>query len=107
MAPDLDTLARLAEKALPGEAIRSMGYRSVCASSDLHRYGYTVRHWMRLADGTEVLEYLPRLSKLPRLTAACHAEQVAIHRALGLNCVGPREQWYDARGQLELFPWEG
>lgn len=104
MPVNLDRLTALAGKALPREALRQAGYLSVCLSSDLFPHGYAVRHWMRLADRSEVLEYLPRMSALPRLTASCYAEQADIHAALGLNCVGPGERWYDAKGQLE-FPW--
>jgi len=67
-------------------------------SSDLFRVGYFVRHWWHLGQRREVLEYNPRHSELPRLTATTYVEQVEIHRALGLNLVGPGERWEDYGG---------
>ena len=78
------------------------GYLSLCASSDLHHAGYTIRHWFRVRDGARIDEYLPRLSRLPRLVATCHAEQCEIHRSLGLPTVGPGQQW-SRNGQQFLY----
>lgn len=102
---DPERLLHLATLAVPRERLQAEGYRAVCASSDLHRHGYTVRHWFRFPDGPEVLEYLPytvkgkRWDGRPRLTAATWEEQAAIHLALGLNLVGPGERWKDYGGR--------
>jgi len=67
-------------------------------SSDLHRYGYTIRDWLRLADGHQVVEYHARMpgSQHPRITVSEYADQCRVHRALGVAC-GPRgAQWVDS-----------
>lgn len=106
---DLARLQELSARAIPREQIQAAGYCSMCASSDLHHLGYAVRHWHRVADGSQVLEYTGRCSgsDLPRLTATCHAEQAAIHEALGLNSVPPGRAWKDTKGQLEFDFGEG
>lgn len=96
---DLAALDTLAGRAVPREQLQAEGYRSVLGSSDLFRHGYFVRHWYHLKTRREVLEYNPRHSRLPRLTATCYAEQVEIHRALGLNLVPPGERWEDYGGR--------
>lgn len=51
---------------------------------------YVVAHWVIPGvPGSEVLEYLPRFSDLPRVTVATYADQAAVHRALGVRLVGP------------------
>ena len=95
----LAAIALIAAKAIPREKIREGNYRSVLGSTDLFRHGYFVRHWLRFSDGSEILEYNPRLSDLPRVTATCYAEQIAIHRALGLNIVPPGVPWQDYGGR--------
>ena len=102
-------LARLAAQAVPREKLQAE-YRGLCGSSDLFPHGYFVRHWVRFSDLHEVCEYLPRNSSLPRLTAGCYAEQVAIHAALGLNLVPPGAPWedYGHQGLFDgLFAAEG
>jgi hypothetical protein len=92
-------LAALALLAIPRSMIKGHWFLSLVASSDLHRYGYTIRHWVRLKDGACVDEYNPYPPrKLPRLTATTYAQQVAIHEAMGLNLVGRGEQWVDYKG---------
>lgn len=98
-ALDLAALELIASRAIPRELLQAEGYRSVLGSSDLFKHGYFVRHWYHLGLEKEVLEYTPRKSQLPRLTATCYAEQVEIHRALGLNLVPPGEQWEDYGGR--------
>lgn len=97
-----EALKALAAKAVGREALRAGGYHSLCHSSDLFRHGYRVRHWFRPCDRHELLEYLPRDSDLPRLTAGSYAEQAAIHVAIGLNLVPPGAPWTDYR-QVGLF----
>ncbi|MFO0880723.1 MAG: hypothetical protein U0840_25605 [Gemmataceae bacterium] len=102
---DLAALEAIATRAIPREQLQAEGYRSLAGSSDLFKAGYFVRHWYRISDQREVLEYLPRperktrATELPRLTATCYVEQVEIHRALGINLVGPGERWEDYGGR--------
>lgn len=96
---DLAALHAIASRAIPREQLQAEGYRSVLGSSDLFRHGYFVRHWYHLETRREVLEYNARHAKLPRLTATCYAEQVEIHRAMGLNLVPVGEQWEDYGGR--------
>ncbi len=105
---DLAALGLIASRGIPRELLQAEGYRSVLGSSDLFRVGYFVRHWYHLKTQREVLEYNPRGSRLPRLTATCYAEQVEIHRALNLNLVPPGEQWedYGGRGLFDEI-WAG
>ena len=98
-------LQAIATRAIPREQLQAEGYRSLAGSSDLFRHGYFVRHWYRISDQREVLEYTARperktrATELPRLTATTYAEQVEIHRALGLNLVAPGERWEDYGGR--------
>lgn len=101
-AADRDALASVAARSLTRDAMRAAGFMCLHAHMDLLAYGYTVRHWLRLRDGAEVLEFNPSLSDLPRVTACCYAEQAAVHRALGLNLVPPGCDWSDYR-QPGLF----
>ena len=96
---DLAALELIARRAIPRVQLQAEGYMSVLGSSDLFKHGYFVRHWYHLKTQREVLEFNPRGSRLPRLTATCSAEQVEIHRALGLNLVPPGEQWEDYGGR--------
>lgn len=99
---DLKALKALSARSISRKAIQHAGYLPVCASSDLFAHGYSVRHWWRVRDRHELLEYNPRLSDLPRVTAGSYAEQAAIHRALRINLVPPGVQWTDY-GQAGLF----
>lgn len=100
---DREALATLASISISRDQLQGDGYCPMNASSDLHPYGYTVRHWILAGKAqSEVLEYNPSLSDLPRLTATCYDEQAAIHRALGLNLVSPGERWVNYQ-QTGLF----
>ena len=86
---DTAALAELAGRSIP-RAELSAAFACVAKSSDLFDLGYIVAHWVRPGvRGSEVLEYLPRFSQLPRLTVATYADQVAVHQALGARVVGP------------------
>lgn len=95
----LEALQQIATKAIPREKIREGNHRSMLGSTDLFRHGYFVRHWVRFSDNSEILEYNPRNSDLPRVTATTYAEQVAVHRAIGLNIVPPGVPWQDYGGR--------
>lgn len=92
---DPDALARLAAASVPREQLQREGYLPLLAWADLHPFGYTVRHWLRPRDGAQALEYLPRLSELPRVCVTTYEQQAGLHRALGLNVVRPGEPWAD------------
>lgn len=86
---DTLTLADLAARSIPRSELTER-YSCVAKSADLHPLGYTVVHWCLVGvRGSEVLEYMPRLSKLPRVTVASYADQVAVHEAIGARVVGP------------------
>lgn len=110
---DLLALQKLAETSMPLNELKATGFRSVCISSDLFPYGYSIRHWVRLTDRLEVVEYRPmakddrrirqgRRGILPRITAHTYQRQAAVHAALGLNLVQPGEPWQDF-GTVGLF----
>ncbi len=99
---DRAALCAIAARAVARKEIQEAGYRALAKSSDLFRVGYSINYWFLVSEGKVLLEYNPRLSDLPRLTATCYAEQVAIHLALGLNLVPPDEQWVDDK-QPGLF----
>lgn len=96
------TLTELAATSISREQLQAEGYLSMMAHADLHRYGYTVRVWLKVKTMHTVYEYNPRLSELPRITADTYARQAALHMALGLNLVGKGETWTDYR-QPGLF----
>lgn len=86
---DTPALAAIAARSVPRDRLSGL-YVCVAKSSDLFELGYLVAHWVRPGvPGSEVLEFLPRLSALPRLTVACHADQAAVHRAIGARVVSP------------------
>lgn len=86
---DTAALAELAGRAVPRNELHGR-FCCVAKSSDLFELGYIVAHWVRPGvRESEVLEYLPRFSALPRLTVATYADQVAVHIALGARVVGP------------------
>ncbi len=58
-------------------------YVSISKSTDLFPWGYGITQWFDPRSKQEIIEYVPRLSDMPRLTATTYAEQVAIHKALG------------------------
>ncbi|MBA4187568.1 MAG: hypothetical protein C0467_06070 [Planctomycetaceae bacterium] len=87
---DPAALSAIAAKAVSREALVADGFVNLLKSTDLFRHGYSVSHWIKPAvPGSHLLEYVPRASKLPRLTATTYAEQVAIHEALGIRVVSP------------------
>ena len=86
---DRAALDDLAARSIPRADLTGL-YLCVAKSSDLHDHGYAVAHWVRVGvPGSEVLEYNPRLSDLPRVTADSYADQAAVHRAVGARVVGP------------------
>jgi hypothetical protein len=94
-APPVDStaLADLAARSIPRGEL-SGRYLCVAKSSDLFDLGYTVQSWVLVGvAGSEVLEYRPRFSALPRVTVACYADQVAVHEAIGARVVGPGK-WF-------------
>jgi hypothetical protein len=97
MSIDRKALLEMSEDAITVEYLKREGFRSVCKSNHLHPYGYTITMWLCLEGSRLVYEYRPRLSDLPRLTASNYAEQCRIHFALGLNIVGPGQEWVDLK----------
>lgn len=95
-------LLELERQAMPREYLIKWHYKALLASSDFHNFGYALRHWFRVRDRREVIEYIPIKKQWPRLTAFCYRDQVNIHRAFGLNVVPPGMQWVDF-GQAGLF----
>lgn len=99
-APSSDVLAALAARSMT-RAELSAGYVQLAKSSALFRWGYCVSFWMRPSDGRVVLELYPRrvagrpAPGLPRLTIDSYADQVRLHRALGLGLTAPGEPWDD------------
>lgn len=70
------------------------GFRSMCASRDLHRFGWQVRYWFRPADCAMAIEYHSRFLKPPiSFVALDYDQQVEFHTMHGLNIVPPGEQW--------------
>lgn len=93
-AIDRAALESLAARSVPRAALTGT-YVCVGKSTDLHDLGYGVAHWVVPGvPGSEVLEYNPRLSDLPRVTAATYAEQVAVHEAIGARVVGPGRKFH-------------
>lgn len=105
---DRQALAALALRAVSRERLQEQGYLPVAKSGDLFRVGYSVVFWVRVGvPGSELLEYKPRLSDLPRLTVSDYATQMEVHRALGLSRVPPGCPWVDyGPGQRGLFDGE-
>lgn len=86
---DAAALAAVAARSLARDALTG-GFACVAKSSGLFEFGYIVAHWVAPGvTGSEVLEYLPRFSGLPRLTVDNHADQAAVHRAIGARVVSP------------------
>lgn len=73
------------------------GFRSLCLSSDLFPYGIRIRHWFRVRDGAEAIEYSPRMGGHDdwSVVATNYDEQIAFHKSHGINITGRGEQWYD------------
>ncbi len=97
----LDTLAA---SAIPRKELQKT-HRNLMKYSDLHPQGYTISHWMNPSEPLDqVLEYNPRLSDKPRLTARNGDELKAIHDALGIPVPPPREKragtGLDANGMI-------
>jgi len=92
---DRAALEDLSRTSIPRKQLQAEGYIDLHAGADLHPYGYTVRYWLHLDGWKEVLEFNPRLSDLPRVTADCYERQARIHRALKLNLVAPGDIWTD------------
>jgi hypothetical protein len=90
---DVLTLADLAARSIPRAELTGR-YLCVAKSSDLFPLGYTVQSWVIVGvPGSEVLEYRPRFSALPRVAVASYADQVAVHQAIGARVVGPGK-WF-------------
>lgn len=88
-----DALVLIASRAIPRKELTGR-YCNLAKSTDLFHVGYTVSHWIDpRKPGEEVLEYNPRLSELPRLTAASYDEQKAIHEALDIRVVDPGKEY--------------
>lgn len=86
---DTAALAELAGRSVPRHELHGR-FCCLAKSSDLFPLGYIVAHWVRPGvRGSELLEYLPRFSDLPRVTAASYEDQAAVHRAIGARTVGP------------------
>lgn len=86
---DRAALDELAARSVPRAGL-SGRFLCLAKSSDMFGHGYIVAHWVIPGvPGSEVLEYLPRFSDLPRVTVATYADQAAVHRALGVRVVGP------------------
>lgn len=102
--PNMPALAALASRSIARRTLQADGWRPLHAQEDLHRVGYTVRHWVHLGQGRHLLECYPRMpgSPLPRLTVECYRDQAALHLALGLNLVPPGCDWVDY-GQRGLY----
>lgn len=99
----LDRLS--AASASRAELVRE-GFMDLLAYADLHGHGYTIRVWFRCRDGAVAYEYLPRKTGkeyrhlvrhhgLPRVLVRTHAEQVRLHKALGLSIARAGEVWAD------------
>jgi hypothetical protein len=92
---DRHVLEELSRTSVTRQQLRADGFIDLSAAADLHPYGYTVRHWLRLNPWQLLMEFIPRHSDLPRVTADCYERQARLHRALGLNLVAPGECWND------------
>lgn len=98
----MTALERLARQSMPREYLTGWKYSALAKYMDLFPHGYSVNLWFRPRDKRTCLEYNPRLSDKPRLTAFTYTDQRAIHEALGLHVVPPGATW-DGTGQRGLF----
>lgn len=128
-APDRDALAALAAASLTRDQLRAGGWVAVSKNADLHRHGYNIVLWFQIGivDGAAAItaigfEYLSRWAAgaadrppelaggvpaaLPRVFVTRYADQVKVHRALGIAVVAPGALWgeRDAR-QPSLFDY--
>lgn len=86
---DRAALAELAARSVPRRQL-ARTHRNLLKSTDLNEFGYTVSHWVRVGSpGSELLEFNPWLSDLPRVTVDNYADQAEVHRAIGARVVGP------------------
>ena len=77
-------LSEIAGRSMSRADLKAAGYRMLAGSTDLHKYGYSIKHWFKVSNGDQVIEYVPRSkgSGLPRVTATKYEDQVTIHRAV-------------------------
>lgn len=111
----MKTLSELAAGSPSREEMVARGFRGLAKSSDMHKVGYQIQHWLIPGEaGSEVIEYSPinnvhwqtkerQQNDLPRIVVSCYADQARLHVALGLNLVGPGDQWknYGSKGLFD------
>ena len=88
---DRTALAEIAAGSISREDLHGQ-YLNLAKSSDLFNHGYSISHWFNPRTREQVIEYNPRLSDLPRLTATDYETQVLIHRAIGAVVLPPESK---------------
>ena len=117
---------RNSHTAIPRSELVRRGYRAFGKSRDMQRWGYQIVEWFCPATKAILIEYIgvtifdqeygqdgmmtgrpAQASRVdvPRYTATTYAEQVAVHRALGLHVVRPGEEWRPIAEGQGVLPW--
>lgn len=112
--------------AIPRAELVRRGYRACGKCRDMQRLGYQTVEWYSVSERRRIVEYIgmtlfnqeygpdgmmtgrPATATrvdVPRYTASTYAEQVAVHRALGLHVVPPGEPWRPLPEGQGVLPW--